>query len=133
VKKALVGFLALNALLQLVVAFMLLASPARAVPAMFAVAYDVRMGMPVSALGMSVAVSAALLGLAIPWTQRGDVKGLQLAALFGLWSCAAGAMFLWGFGQAGGLFDLLRGVVIVVLAFGCAADLRRTRPRARPL
>ena len=124
-QKLLMGLLGINALLQLAVSALLLARPAHAVPAMFGVAYTDGARMLCAALGVAVAMSAVLLALATGWTRRGDAKGLQLAVLFGVWSCAAGAIFLWVFEQPGGAFDLLRGAVIVGLSLACARGLRQ--------
>ena len=116
-KKVLIFFLAINALMQIAMGVMMLQDFQQVATSMLNLTYSEGMTKLGVTLGMNVLFLGTVLLLSIYWVFRNNKNGASLAILFGVYMVIAGIVS-YSQGVSEGLtMDVPRGIIILVLGY----------------
>ena len=116
-KKVLIFFLAINALMQIAMGVMMLQDFQQVATSMLNLTYSEGMTKLGVTLGMKVLSLGIVLLLSIYWVFRNNKNGASLAILFGAYVVIAGIVS-YSQGVSEGLtMDVPRGIIILVLGY----------------
>ena len=116
-KKAVVVFLAINALMQIGMGIMMLQDFQQVATSMLNLNYSEDMSQLGGTLGMNVLFLGMVLILSIYWIYQKNRSGVSLAIFIGLFVVIAG-IFSYSQGVQEGLtMDVPRGMIILVLGY----------------
>lgn len=116
-KKVLVVFLAINALMQMGMGIMMLVNFEEVVTSMFNLSYHQDMAAIGLVLGMNVLFLGIMIALSIFWIFKGENKGVSLGMLFGWIAITAGIVSFSQGTSEGLIIDVPRGIIILVLGY----------------
>ena len=116
-KKVLVVFLAINALMQIGMGIMMLVNFEEVVTSMFNLSYHQDMAAIGLVLGMNVLFLGIMIALSIFWIFKGENKGVSLGMLFGWIAITAGIVSFSQGTSEGLIIDVPRGIIILVLGY----------------
>jgi len=116
-KKVLIVFLVINALMQIAMGIMMLQDFEQVATSMLNLNYSEDMSKLGGTLGMNVLFLGMVLILSIYWVYQKNRSGVSLAMFVGLYVVIAG-IFSYSQGVSEGLtMDVPRGMIILVLGF----------------
>ena len=116
-KKVLVVFLAINALMQIGMGIMMLVNFEEVATSMLGLNYSEDMSKLGLTLGMNVLFLGMVVILSIYWIFKRNRSGVSLAMLFGLYVVIAGIVSFSQGVSEGITMDVPRGIIILVMGY----------------
>ena len=116
-KKVLVVFLAINALMQIGMGIMMLVNFEEVATSMLGLNYSEDMSKLGLTLGMNVLFLGMVVILSIYWIFKRNRSGVFLAMLFGLYVVIAGIVSFSQGVSEGITMDVPRGIIILVMGY----------------